>query len=153
MTGRLAIFAAMLGALTATGCGNQPTVSAAAAATGAAPPVTTPVGPLPGLANQPPLPGNPLGDNSVALTEGRYLFVHYNCSGCHGGHAGGGMGPSLRHAVWLYGGDDAHIFSSIAEGRGKGMPSWGAKIPQEEIWQLVAYIKSLRTPQEPDPPQ
>jgi hypothetical protein len=32
------------------------------------------------------------------------------------------------------------------------MPAWGSKIPEIQIWELVAYIKSMRTPQEPDPP-
>jgi cytochrome c oxidase cbb3-type subunit 3 len=102
---------------------------------------------------QPNLTTNPYAGNPVALMEGRHLFVRYNCSGCHGGHAGGGMGPSLRDAVWRYGGDDAHVFASIAEGRGQGMPSWGGKIPSQQIWELVAYIKSLRTPDEPEAPK
>jgi cytochrome c oxidase cbb3-type subunit 3 len=32
------------------------------------------------------------------------------------------------------------------------MPAWGTKIPEEQIWKLVAYIKSMRTKEEPDPP-
>jgi mono/diheme cytochrome c family protein len=32
------------------------------------------------------------------------------------------------------------------------MPSWGSRIPEDQIWQITAYIKSMRTPQEPDPP-
>jgi hypothetical protein len=32
------------------------------------------------------------------------------------------------------------------------MPAWGTRIPEEQIWQLVTYIKTMRTPQEPDPP-
>jgi cytochrome c oxidase cbb3-type subunit 3 len=62
------------------------------------------------------------------------------------------MGPSLRDNVWLYGNRDDQIFSSIAQGRSNGMPSWGSRIPEDQIWQIVAYIKSMRTPQEPDPP-
>lgn len=62
------------------------------------------------------------------------------------------MGPSLRDPVWLYGDSDAQIFSSIAEGRSQGMPSWGSRIPEDQIWKLVAYIKTLNTPGEPDPP-
>jgi mono/diheme cytochrome c family protein len=30
------------------------------------------------------------------------------------------------------------------------MPSWAAAIPQEQIWQLVAYVKSLNTANEPE---
>jgi cytochrome c oxidase cbb3-type subunit 3 len=96
---------------------------------------------------------NPYAQNQVALQEGRRLFVWYNCAGCHGGHAGGGMGPSLRDQVWIYGDSDAHVFSSIAQGRAHGMPAWGTKLPEEQIWKLVAYVKSLRTPLEPDPPK
>ncbi len=140
----------MFGAVVLCGCQQQPSEVAAAGAVQA---VDIPVGPIPGPAMQPPEQKNPFGQNSVALMEGRQLFVHYNCSGCHGGHAGGGMGPSLRDPVWIYGSSDAHIFDSIAEGRANGMPSWGNQIPQEEIWKIVAYIKSMRTPQEPEPPE
>lgn len=62
------------------------------------------------------------------------------------------MGPSLRDAVWIYGNRDDQIFDSIAQGRANGMPAWGSKIPQLQIWELVAYIKTMRTPQEADPP-
>jgi cytochrome c oxidase cbb3-type subunit 3 len=119
------------------------------AVTGATPTVTVPVGPLPGPTPAPVLNDNPFHD-AVARQQGRDLFVRFNCSGCHGGHGGGGMGPSLRDPVWLYGNSDAHVFDSIAQGRGQGMPSWAEKIPQEQVWQLVAYVKSLNTPDEPD---
>lgn len=122
------------------------------AAAGAAPPVATSVGPIPGGTAAPPYRTNPLAGDPVALQDGRRLFNWYNCSGCHGGHAGGGMGPSLRDPVWLYGNRDDQIFDSIAAGRSNGMPAWGTKIPEHQIWELVAYIKSMRTPQEPDPP-
>ncbi|MGH9735969.1 MAG: hypothetical protein ACRD8A_15420, partial [Candidatus Acidiferrales bacterium] len=31
--------------------------------------------------------------------------------------------------------------------------SRGTRIPQDQIWKLVAYIKSLNTPREADPPR
>lgn len=62
------------------------------------------------------------------------------------------MGPSLRDPAWLYGDSDAQVFNSIAEGRGKGMPAWGMKVPQDQIWKLAAYVKSLNSSLEPDPP-
>jgi hypothetical protein len=61
-------------------------------------------------------------------------------------------GPSLRDSSWYYGGDEASIFASIAEGRQHGMPAWGSKLPESDIWKIVTYIKSLRTPDEPDAP-
>jgi cytochrome c oxidase cbb3-type subunit 3 len=121
------------------------------AAQGGTPDIGIPVGPVPGAAIQMPVRNNPYGQDSVALAEGRRLFASYNCAGCHGDHAGGGMGPSLRDADWIYGGTPAQVFNSIAEGRAHGMPAWGLKVPEDQIWKLVAYIKSLRTPKEPEP--
>jgi len=137
-------------AFCAVGCNEQSTQSAASSAP---PNIEIPVGPIPGPKMPESLPTDPYIGDDVALAEGWRLFNWYNCSGCHGGHAGGGMGPSLRDPVWLYGSTDAQIFASIAEGRGKGMPAWGTKIPQDQIWKLVAYIKSLGTPKEPSAPK
>jgi cytochrome c oxidase cbb3-type subunit III len=119
----------------------------------APPPVRTAVGPVPGgvgegAARVP----NPFAGDRAAIGEGRRLFTGFNCAGCHGDHAGGGMGPSLRDEDWLYGQDDAQIFSSIAEGRAHGMPSWQSKLTEDQTWRLVAYLKSLRTRNEPEPP-
>jgi len=96
---------------------------------------------------------NPLADDHIAEVDGRKLFVAYNCVGCHGGRAGGGMGPSLRDPDWIYGDSDLEIYGSIVQGRAHGMPAWGLKLPDEQVWKLVAYIKSLRTDHEPEPPQ
>lgn len=132
------------------GCRRAPTPVAASGTSAA----SIPVGPIPGGGN-PQLAHyllNPMASDPVAIQDGRRLFNWYNCSGCHGGHAGGGMGPSLRDDVWIYGNRDDQIFDSIAQGRANGMPAWGSKIPQQQIWELVAYIKTMRTPQEADPP-
>jgi len=120
---------------------------------GPAPPLQiTPVGPIPGPEGEPADAGNPYASDRTAIGEGRKLFVSFNCSGCHGGRAGGGMGPSLRDEVWIYGNRDAQIFSSITAGRARGMPSWHKQLTADQIWKLVAYIKSLRTRNEPQAP-
>lgn len=140
----------MLLLIVATGCerGNSDV-----AAAGVAPTLgEIPIGPIPGPATQQTSLANVYTGNTVAITEGRKLFVAYNCYGCHGGRGGGGMGPSLRDQVWRYGDSDAHVFDSISRGRGQGMPAWGLKIPQQQIWKVVAYVKSLRTPLEPNAP-
>lgn len=123
------------------------------AAAGAPPAVETPVGPVPGPDVERPAASNPYAQDPIALADGRKLFTRYNCAGCHGDHGGGGMGPSLRDLEWLYGDTDAHVFDSIAEGRGHGMPAWGVKIPRDQVWRLAAYVKSLRTRHEPEPPE
>jgi cytochrome c oxidase cbb3-type subunit 3 len=121
------------------------------AAQGGTPDIGIPVGPVPGAAIQMRVRNNPYSQDPVVLAEGRRLFASYNCAGCHGDHAGGGMGPSLRDANWIYGGTPAQVFNSIAEGRAHGMPAWGLKVPEDQIWKLVAYIHSLRTSKEPEP--
>jgi cytochrome c oxidase cbb3-type subunit III len=131
------------------GCDLQ---SAELAPAGASPLLKTPIGPIPGPEKQVTLTANPYSQDPKAIAEGKRLFNWYNCAGCHGGRAGGGMGPSLRDGAWISGGSDAHIFNSIADGRANGMPAWGSKLPEEQIWKIVAYIKSMRTPLEPEPP-
>jgi mono/diheme cytochrome c family protein len=81
--------------------------------------------------------------------QGRQLFINYNCYGCHGGLAGGAMGPSLRDTTWKYGGTDSAIVASIRDGRPGGMPAWGGTIPDTSITRLLVYIRSLRTSAEP----
>jgi cytochrome c oxidase cbb3-type subunit III len=76
------------------------------------------------------------------VAEGKRLFNLYNCSGCHA-HGGGGMGPPLMDDVWIYGSEPANVFDTIVEGRPNGMPAWGRKIPRNQMWQLVAYVRSL----------
>lgn len=139
----------LLLALAGAGCSGPATEVAAA---GGTPAIGIPVGPIPGAQIQMAPRENPYGQEQVVLSEGRRLFESYNCAGCHGDHAGGGMGPSLRDEDWIYGGSAAQIFNSIAEGRAHGMPAWGVKLPEDQIWKLVAYIKSLRTSKEPDSP-
>jgi cytochrome c oxidase cbb3-type subunit 3 len=136
-------------ALLAAGC-HAP--QARSAPEGARSVVRQPVGPIPGAGALPPAK-NPLEDQPDALMEGRRLFVQMNCSGCHGGHGGGGMGPSLRDPDWLYGGSPDRIFNSIAEGRGKGMPAWGVRLTDKQIWELTLYVSALRTSHEPEPPR
>jgi mono/diheme cytochrome c family protein len=73
--------------------------------------------------------------------EGRRVYLRENCYGCHGGRAGGGMGPNLRS-----GADD--VAEAVHRGESEGMPAY-PKITSQEIVQLQAYFKSIRTPAEP----
>ena len=88
------------------------------------------------------------GDVAIA-DKGRILFLKNNCYGCHGGLAGGGMGPSLRDTIWKYGGTESAIYSSIHDGRPMGMPTWGNTLTPDQIKTLVVYIQSLRSTSEP----
>jgi cytochrome c oxidase cbb3-type subunit III len=84
-----------------------------------------------------------LDENAYAVNQGKRLFRWYNCSGCHGGGGGGGMGATLSDAGWRYGHEPADIYATIVEGRPNGMPAFGGRIADEQVWQLVAYVRSL----------
>jgi cytochrome c oxidase cbb3-type subunit 3 len=81
--------------------------------------------------------------NAHALATGKRLWAWYNCSGCHGNGGGGASGPALMDEVWIYGWDAASIYKSIADGRPNGMPAYRGRIPEDELWQLTAYVRSL----------
>jgi cytochrome c oxidase cbb3-type subunit 3 len=83
-----------------------------------------------------------LEENAYAVNQGKRLFRWYNCNGCHGS-GGGGMGVTLMDAEWRYGFEPRAIYASIVEGRPNGMPSFGGRIPDDQVWQLVAYVRSL----------
>lgn len=85
-------------------------------------------------------------DNADAVIRGKQLFQQYNCSGCHS-NGGGGMGPSLMDGQWIYGGRITQIHQTLVEGRPNGMPAWGGKIPDQQLWQIAAYVRSLSLPQ------
>jgi len=85
-------------------------------------------------------------DNAAAVGEGKRLFGQYNCSGCHS-NGGGGMGPALMENHFIYGDRLEQIHQTIVEGRPNGMPSWGGKIPDPQIWELASYVRSMSLPQ------
>lgn len=85
---------------------------------------------------------SPFQNNAWGTAEGKRLYEQYNCVGCHA-HGGGGMGPPLMDDKWIYGSRPANIFETIVEGRPNGMPAWRNKIPDSQVWQLVAYIQSM----------
>ncbi len=80
--------------------------------------------------------------NAYAISEGKALYNQFNCSGCHS-NGGGGMGPPLMDDKWIYGSDAASVFATIMEGRPNGMPAWRGRIPNYEVWRIVAYVRSL----------
>jgi cytochrome c oxidase cbb3-type subunit 3 len=85
-------------------------------------------------------------NNADAVYTGKRLYQQYNCSGCHS-NGGGGMGPSLMDDEWIYGGRLTQIHQTLVEGRPNGMPSWGGKIPDQQLWQLAAYVRSMSLPE------
>jgi cytochrome c oxidase cbb3-type subunit III len=67
-----------------------------------------------------------------------------NCVGCHGRDATGGIGPNLKDAQWIHGGEPSQILSTVSGGvAAKGMPAWGPILGPEKTRQVAAYVASL----------
>ena len=54
------------------------------------------------------------------------------------------MAPSFQDGRWHFGGSPGAVFESIYQGRPEGMPSWGGRISNDQIWMLTSYVRSLR---------
>jgi cytochrome c oxidase cbb3-type subunit 3 len=100
---------------------------------------------------------NPLAKDPNAAKLGEFEF-RANCAFCHGlGARGGGRGPDLTRAQKKHGNSDADLFRTINEGvPGTAMPQNGATqqgvgMTEEEIWQVISYIRSVqvKTPAQP----
>ncbi|HLZ91730.1 MAG TPA: c-type cytochrome [Candidatus Acidoferrum sp.] len=92
---------------------------------------------------------NPLANDKKAAKLGEFEF-RANCAFCHGlGARGGGRGPDLTRAQKKHGSSDADLFRTINEGvPGTAMPPNGATqqgvgMTEEEIWQVISYIRSV----------
>jgi cytochrome c oxidase cbb3-type subunit 3 len=91
---------------------------------------------------------NPLAGDAKAAKAGEYEF-RINCALCHGlGARGGGRGPDLTRAVKKHTHSDADMFQVISNGiAGTAMPANGTNgqgvgMTDEEIWQIITYIRS-----------
>lgn len=85
---------------------------------------------------------NPYAGKPEAIAAGAILF-HNNCAQCHGNDAAGKFSrPSLRteevrketdgDLAWLL--KDGDVY--------RGMPRWSG-LPEQERWQIIAYLRSL----------
>ena len=93
---------------------------------------------------------NPFAGDAKAAKVGESQF-RANCAFCHGlGARGGGRGPDLTRAQKRHGNSDADLFRTINEGvPGTAMPPNGATqqgvgMTDEEIWQVITYIRSVQ---------
>lgn len=92
---------------------------------------------------------NPAPADTASVAAGKQLYVRH-CRGCHGptGQGDGGMAlgtkpPSLVEPTLRHGSSDGEIFAIIRSG-GVNMDGFGEAIPEQQVWHLVNYIKSLR---------
>ena len=107
--------------------------------------------------------------NTTPAVAGQQLFQTLGCVSCHGATGEGGRGPALNglfgRETPLVGGqkitaDEAYIRESIlnpqaqlVDGFGPIMPTFQGQISEDQLVQLLAYIKSLQanSPQQSAP--
>jgi putative heme-binding domain-containing protein len=87
---------------------------------------------------------NPLQGNADAVRDGATKF-RSRCSGCHGPDARGYIGPDIT-GLWASGATDERIFGIVRRGvPGTEMtPADPLRVPDREIWQILAYLGTLR---------
>jgi len=77
------------------------------------------------------------------------------CASCHAPDGGGQAGPNLTDEFTLYGQDRDKIVAVIYHGTKNGMLAWKNDLSLTEIYQVGAYVHTLRgtTPAKPKAPQ
>jgi putative heme-binding domain-containing protein len=97
--------------------------------------------------------GNPLEGNPGAIRNGMGYY-RSRCADCHGIDARGVRAPDLTQ-VWASGRTDEGLFNTIRNGvAGTEMPAFGGpRNPDVEIWQALAYLRTLAAPAPSDPPR
>ncbi|MFN2530276.1 MAG: cytochrome c oxidase subunit II [Pyrinomonadaceae bacterium] len=104
------------------------------------------------------LSGN--GGNQTPAVAGQQLFQSLGCVSCHGANGEGGRGPTLagllgRQTLLASGqtikADEAYIRESIVNpqaklvaGFGPIMPTFQGQVSEDQLVQLIAFIKSLQ---------
>ncbi len=88
---------------------------------------------------------NPLEGNAEAIQVGLGLF-RARCADCHGMDARGVRAPDLTQ-VWASGRTDAGLFRTVRRGiSGTEMPGLGARGTDDEIWKILAYLRTIASP-------
>jgi putative heme-binding domain-containing protein len=96
---------------------------------------------------------NPFEGNPGAIRAGMGGF-RQRCADCHGTDAHGVRGPDITQ-VWASGRTDRGLFTTIRQGvPNTEMPSFIApRTSDREIWQMLAYLRTLAAPAPTDPPR
>jgi cytochrome c oxidase cbb3-type subunit III len=86
--------------------------------------------------------GKEYEENAYHVSQGERLYRWFNCNGCHAA-GGGDIGPPLMDDQWRYGGKIDQIYATIMDGRPFGMPSFRGKIPDQQAWEIAAYVRAM----------
>ncbi len=86
---------------------------------------------------------NPFAGQDEAAAAGLKLYQQH-CAQCHGPEGYGMDRAANLHSPTIQQAPSGVLFWAIRNGRlRKGMPSW-SRLPDQQIWQLVTYLKTFR---------
>src|SRR6266550_3893532 len=93
---------------------------------------------------------NPIASTPESIAAGKAVYA--KCAPCHGVNGEGGPGndlipaaPSLVDDMWDHGSTDGEIFDNIKNGVGPdfNMVPWKDQLKDEQIWNVVNYVRSI----------
>lgn len=87
-------------------------------------------------------PKNPFAGDPAAAVVGGKIFAG-TCSACHGEAGVGERAPALNTGVFAHGGEDYDLFNTIRSGVASTQMPPFASFPQDDVWKVVTYIRSL----------
>jgi mono/diheme cytochrome c family protein len=94
---------------------------------------------------------NPIAASAESISTWKQIYTR-SCAPCHGTSGQGGPGndlipaaPDLTDAMWDHGSTDGEIFLNIKDGIGPdfNMTPFKDRLKDEEIWNVVNYVRSL----------
>jgi mono/diheme cytochrome c family protein len=93
---------------------------------------------------------NPVPRTAESIAAGRKTYARL-CVRCHGpegkgdggGAGAGGQPADFTDAAWDFGSSDGEIFSVIRDGTSADMEAYGERLKEQEIWEVVHFLKSL----------
>ena len=85
------------------------------------------------------------------IAAGKVVFDG-KCVACHGAQGQGVIGPNMTDDYWIHGAKFADLEKTITNGvADKGMPPWGPLLKPDEIHAVIAFIRSIRGSNPPNP--
>lgn len=105
------------------------------------------------VAEEIPELSNPIPPEETSISHGKGLYEQH-CAKCHG-LSGNGHGPSAHgfstwpRQLWIWSNTgaatDGYLFWIITNGR-TDMPPWGIVLSENDRWNLINYIRTLKAP-------
>jgi thiosulfate dehydrogenase len=102
------------------------------------------------IEHQAPRAENPVPKTDANLIDGMKLYA-MNCGVCHGGLdrkrnvlGGAFYPPAPQILVEALDDPEWHIFFAVKHGvRRTGMPAWGKVMGDNDLWKIVAFLKTI----------